>query len=93
LFTSTLQVDAEWLSDDQLSEDDCTLSVADLVTPYLQSRSGPTWWCHVDARHPYVLSWLANAQWLHPAIGAALCDESRLISDRMKYLFYEVFTT
>ncbi|CAM6066095.1 unnamed protein product [Sphagnum tenellum] len=87
---ATVQVDAEWLSDDQRSEDDGTLSVANLVTPYLQSRSGPTWWCHVDAHHPYVLSWLANAQWLHPAISAALCDESRLISDRMKYLFYEV---
>ncbi len=88
-----VQVDAEWLTDDPLSEDDGTLSVADLATPYLQSRAGPTWWCHVDARHPNILSWLANSQWLHPAISAALRDETRLISDRMKHLLYEVATT
>ncbi|CAK9861423.1 unnamed protein product, partial [Sphagnum jensenii] len=87
---ATVEVDAEWLTDDPLSEDDCTLSVADLATPYLQSRAGPTWWCHVDARHSNILSWLANSQWLHPAISAALRDETRLISDRMKHLLYEV---
>jgi hypothetical protein len=47
----------------------------------------------VDARHSNILSWLANSQWLHPAISAALRDETRLISDRMKHLLYEVATT
>jgi hypothetical protein len=47
----------------------------------------------VDARHPNILSWLANSQWLHPAISGALRDETRLISDRMKHLLYEVAAT
>lgn len=33
---------------------------------------------------------MSNAQWLHPAISVALRDESKLISDRMKHLLYEV---
>ncbi|KAA8524151.1 hypothetical protein F0562_010418 [Nyssa sinensis] len=37
-----------------------------------------------------VNAWLRTAQWLHPAISVALRDESRLISERMKHLLYEV---
>ncbi|KAK3446252.1 hypothetical protein EUGRSUZ_A01984 [Eucalyptus grandis] len=51
---------------------------------------GPTWWCHVAADHPFVQSWLSNAQWLHPAISISLRDESRLMSERTKHLLYEV---
>ncbi|CAN6558973.1 unnamed protein product [Malus baccata var. baccata] len=40
--------------------------------------------------HPTVEVWLSNAQWLHPAVSLALRDESRLISDRMKHLRYEL---
>lgn len=69
-------------------EDDAT--VADIVGAYWVRPAGPTWWCHVAAGHPNVDTWLNNAQWLHPAISIALRDESRLISEKMKHLLYEV---
>lgn len=89
----TVQVDAGWVShqfDSMDDEDD--LTVADLAAPYWERPGGPRWWCHVRAGHPVVDAWLRNAQWLHPAVSIALRDESRLISDRMKHLFYEVNT-
>jgi len=87
-----VQVDAVWSShqfefDD--SEDDFT--VADHAAPYWERPAGPRWWCHVSAGHPVVEAWLSNAQWMHPAVGLALRDESKLISERMKHLLYEVF--
>ncbi|XP_074312799.1 uncharacterized protein LOC141648199 [Silene latifolia] len=69
-------------------EDDVT--VAELAAPYWERPAGPVWWCHVDASHPHAVSWLSSAQWLHPAVSIALIDESRLISERMKFLLYEV---
>ncbi|CAA6661288.1 unnamed protein product [Spirodela intermedia] len=66
------------------------ITVADLATPYWERPGGPTWWCHVDPVHHFVGAWLSNATWLHPAISVALKDESRLISERMKHLLYEV---
>ncbi|XP_010053459.2 uncharacterized protein LOC104441893 [Eucalyptus grandis] len=87
----TVKADSGWASvpmDFGDSEDDVT--VADLATPYWERPVGPTWWCHVAADHPFVKSWLTNALWLHPAISIALRDESRLISERMKHLLYEV---
>ncbi|XP_027932501.1 uncharacterized protein LOC114188151 isoform X2 [Vigna unguiculata] len=87
----TVQVDAVWSSHQfefEDSEDDFT--VADLAAPYWERPAGPIWWGHVSAGHPTVEAWLNNAQWLHPAVSLALRDESRLISDRMKHLFYEV---
>ncbi|WVY92631.1 hypothetical protein V8G54_031719 [Vigna mungo] len=87
----TVQVDAVWSSHQfefEDSEDDFT--VADLAAPYWERPAGPIWWCHVSAGHPNVEAWLNNAQWLHPAVSLALRDESKLISDRMKHLFYEV---
>ncbi|KAH1231683.1 hypothetical protein GmHk_09G024521 [Glycine max] len=83
-----VQVDAEWSSHQfefEYSKDDFT--VADLAAPYWEHPTGPIWWCHASAGHP---TWLSNAQWLHPAVSLALRDESRLISERMKHLFYEV---
>ncbi|KAL2603592.1 hypothetical protein AAZV13_09G018700 [Glycine max] len=82
-----VQVDAEWSSHQfefEYSKDDFT--VADLAAPYWEHPTGPIWWCHASAGHP---TWLSNAQWLHPAVSLALRDESRLISERMKHLFYE----
>jgi hypothetical protein len=69
-------------------EDDFT--VADLVAPFWERPAGPIWWCHVSAGHPSVETWLSNAQWLHPVVSLALRDESRLISERMQHLLYEV---
>ncbi|KAK4840522.1 hypothetical protein QYF36_010949 [Acer negundo] len=43
-----------------------------------------------DESYQNVEEWLKNAQWLHITINLALRDESRLISERMKYLLYEV---
>ncbi|KAI3933559.1 hypothetical protein MKX01_032664 [Papaver californicum] len=65
-------------------------NLPNVAAPYWERAAGPTWWCHVVAGHKFIDSWLTNAQWLHPAISLALRDESRLISDRMKHLFYEV---
>ena len=76
--------------DEGFSDNDDSLSVADIALPYWQMRAGPTFWCHVDARHPKIQQFFLNAQWLHPAVSVALRDEKRLISDRMKHLLYEV---
>ncbi|KAM0850137.1 hypothetical protein ACQ4PT_053282 [Festuca glaucescens] len=86
-----VQSDASWENEQVLisdSEDDYT--VADVAAPYWQRPGGPTWWFHVTAGHPSVDAWLSSAHWMHPAIRTALRDENRLISDRMKYLLYEV---
>ncbi|XP_039016317.1 uncharacterized protein LOC120146906 [Hibiscus syriacus] len=66
------------------------LTVADLAAPYWERPAGPIWWCHLSAGHPTVEAFLNNAQWLHPAVSLALRDESKLISERMKHLLYEV---
>lgn len=86
-----VQVDAGWASQPaELTEDEDDVTVADVAAPYWEQPKGPTWWCHVMAGHPFVDTWLSNAQWLHPAISVALRDESKLISERMKHLLYEV---
>lgn len=89
-----VQIDAQWESYEQLCvSNEYDRSVADLAAPYWEPKAGPTWWCNVLAGHPYVESWLANSQtWLHPAVSEALKDESKLISERMKHLLYEVPT-
>uniref|UniRef100_A0A7N0RGJ7 Magnesium transporter CorA-like family protein n=1 Tax=Kalanchoe fedtschenkoi TaxID=63787 RepID=A0A7N0RGJ7_KALFE len=87
----TVRVEDNWDSKPlELIEDENDVAVADVAAPYWQRPVGPTWWCHVAAGHPYVNAWLANAQWLHPAVSVALRDESKLISERMKFLLYEV---
>lgn len=86
----TVQVDAGWYTQQQLIDDEEDLTVADLAAPYWERQAGPVWWCHISAGHPSIDAWLSSAQWLHPAISIALRDESRLISDRMKHLLYEV---
>ncbi|KAL0406540.1 UNVERIFIED_CONTAM: hypothetical protein Slati_3967900 [Sesamum latifolium] len=86
----TVQVDADWASQPIEIADEDDITVADVAAPYWERPVGPTWWCHVNASHPFVSSWLSNAQWLHPAISIALRDESKLISERMKHLLYEV---
>ncbi|KAH9610305.1 hypothetical protein KSS87_000361 [Heliosperma pusillum] len=86
-----VQVDAGWSSMQfEFSEKEDDVSVAEVAAPYWERPAGPVWWCHVDASHPHAVSWLSSAQWLHPAISIALRDESRLISERMKFLLYEV---
>ncbi|PIN11583.1 hypothetical protein CDL12_15813 [Handroanthus impetiginosus] len=85
-----VQIDADWASQPIEIDDEDDITVADVAAPYWERPVGPTWWCHVDASHPFVNSWLSNAQWLHPAISIALRDESKLISERMKHLLYEV---
>lgn len=83
--------DASWSSQlHDFADDETDVPVADVATPYWERPVGPIWWCHLDAADPYVTTWLASSQWLHPAISIALHDESRLISDRMKHLLYEV---
>nr|CAB3473806.1 unnamed protein product [Digitaria exilis] len=83
--------DASWESDSmEISDSEDDYTVADLAAPYWQRPVGPTWWCHVTAGHPSIDAWLNSAHWMHPAIRTALRDESKLISDRMKYLLYEV---
>ncbi|KAJ8762059.1 hypothetical protein K2173_006661 [Erythroxylum novogranatense] len=87
----TMQSDAGWsMQQLELLDDEESLTVADLAAPYWERPAGPVWWCHVDAGHSHVQTWLSNAQWLHPAISLALREESRLISERMKHLLYEV---
>ncbi|GER42747.1 magnesium transporter CorA-like family protein [Striga asiatica] len=89
----TVQIDEEWSNTQQftfIEDDDNELTVADLAAPYWERPAGPTWWCHLAAGHPTVEAWLGGAHWLHPAIRTALRDESKLISDRMKHLLYEV---
>ncbi|GKB15629.1 retrotransposon protein, partial [Tanacetum coccineum] len=75
----------------QFESDDNEVTVADIAVPYRERPVGPTWWCHVEAGHLMVHSWLSNSKWLHPAISIALRDESKLISERMKHLLYENF--
>ncbi|PSR98674.1 Zinc transport protein like [Actinidia chinensis var. chinensis] len=87
----TVKVDACWASQQlDIMDDEDDVTVADLAAPYWERPGGPRWWCHVAAGHPFVDAWLRSAQWLHPAVSIALKDESRLISDRMKHLLYEV---
>ncbi|KAF6156125.1 hypothetical protein GIB67_024095 [Kingdonia uniflora] len=87
----TVQIDAGWASQPiEFTDDENHLTVADVAAPYWERPAGPTWWCHVTPGHQFVDAWLSSAQWLHPAISIALRDESRLISDRMKHLLYEV---
>ncbi|KAM6552193.1 hypothetical protein CsatB_002001 [Cannabis sativa] len=87
----TVQVDDGWASQllDSM-DDEYNFTVAELAAPYWERPAGPVWWCHVSAGHPSIDSWLGNAQWLHPAISLALRDESKLISEKMKHLLYEV---
>ncbi|XP_061369844.1 uncharacterized protein LOC133312624 [Gastrolobium bilobum] len=83
--------DAGWASrPHDFTDDENDVPVADVATPYWERPVGPTWWCHLDASHPFITTWLGSSHWLHPAISIALQDESRLISDRMKHLLYEV---
>lgn len=83
--------DSSWENDSmEISDSEDDYTVADLAAPYWQRPVGPTWWCHVTAGHPLIDAWLNGAHWMHPAIRTALRDESKLISDRMKYLLYEV---
>ncbi|CAN4117616.1 unnamed protein product [Withania somnifera] len=87
----TVHIDSGWASQPvYLTDEEGDVTVADVAAPYWQCAVGPTWWCHVAAGHPSVNAWLSNAQWLHPAISIALRDESKLISERMKHLLYEV---
>ncbi|OAY76479.1 hypothetical protein ACMD2_15180 [Ananas comosus] len=86
-----VQTDATWDSERiDLIEDGDDFTVADVAAPYWVRPAGPTWWCHVAAGNKSVDEWLSNAHWLHPAISIALRDESRLISEKMKHLLYEV---
>lgn len=83
--------DTGWASQlHDFTDDESDVPVADVATPYWERPVGPTWWCHLDAGHPFVTTWLGSSHWLHPAISIALKDESRLISERMKHLLYEV---
>lgn len=84
-----VQVNAEWPSL-ELIDDEEDVPVTDLAAPYWERPGGPTWWCHMAAGHSSVEAWLRNATWLHPAISLALRDESKLISERMRHLLYEV---
>ncbi|KAI3498077.1 hypothetical protein L1887_33812 [Cichorium endivia] len=87
----TVQINADWTSQQfNFTDDEDDRTTADLAAPYWELPAGPTWWCHVAASHPHISQWLNNASWLHPAISIALRDESRLISERMKHLLYEV---
>ncbi|XP_054818236.1 uncharacterized protein LOC129317857 [Prosopis cineraria] len=88
----TVQVETEWASSQSrgFSDEETDITVADVATPCWERPVGPTWWCHVDAGHPFISAWLSSAQWLHPAISIALREENKLISERMRYLLYEV---
>ncbi|KAI9092727.1 hypothetical protein K1719_027524 [Acacia pycnantha] len=90
--TQTMQVETEWASSEShgFSDEETDVTAADVVTPCRERPVGPTWWCHVDAGHPFIRAWLSSAQWLHPAISIALREENKLISERMIYLLYEV---
>lgn len=87
-----MKVDGEWsVQNVDVDHEDADTTVAELAAPYWdRPLAGPTWWCHVDASHQGVSLWLRYAQWLHPAVSVALRDESKLISERMKHIFYEV---
>ncbi|PWA94122.1 Mg2+ transporter protein, CorA-like/Zinc transport protein ZntB [Artemisia annua] len=87
----TVQINGEWEAQQfDVLDDEDERTIADLAAPYWERPAGPVWWCNVAANHSRVSSWLNNASWLHPAISIALRDESRLISERMKHLLYEV---
>ncbi|KAL4586337.1 hypothetical protein LXL04_010973 [Taraxacum kok-saghyz] len=87
----TVQINDDWNSQQfDFTDDEDDRTIADLAAPYWERPAGPVWWCHVAASHPNISSWLNNASWLHPAISVALRDESRLISEKMKHLLYEV---
>ncbi|XP_028751906.1 uncharacterized protein LOC114711654 [Neltuma alba] len=88
----TVQVETEWASSESrgFSDEETDVTAADVATPCWERPVGPTWWCHVDAGHPFIRAWLSSAQWLHPAISIALREENKLISERMRYLLYEV---
>ncbi|KAD4982834.1 hypothetical protein R6Q59_002466 [Mikania micrantha] len=87
----SVQKHADWTSQEfDFMDDEDDLTIAELAAPYWERPAGPVWWCHVAAAHSHISSWLNNASWLHPAISIALRDESRLISERMKHLLYEV---
>ncbi|KAL2484228.1 Magnesium transporter CorA-like family protein [Forsythia ovata] len=91
VLVQTVRVDAGWCTQQfDLIGDEDEVTVTELAAPYWERPAGPIWWCHLAAGHPSVDAWLNNAPWLHPAISVALRDESRLISDRMKHLLYEV---
>lgn len=86
-----MNVENDWESENMAIGHEVEATVAELAAPYWERPlAGPTWWCHVDASHQVIASWLRNAQWLHPAVSVALRDESKLISERMKHIFYEV---
>ncbi|GER45085.1 magnesium transporter CorA-like family protein [Striga asiatica] len=87
---TTVKFDSVWASQPIEMDEQDDITVADVAAPFWERPVGPTWWCHVDASHPYINSWLSDARWLHPAISVALLDESKLISERMKHLLYEV---
>ncbi|CAE5958845.1 unnamed protein product [Arabidopsis arenosa] len=84
-----VQVNAEW-PNLELMDDEEDVPVTDLAAPYWERPGGPTWWCHLTAGNSFVDGWLRSATWLHPAISLALRDESKLISERMRHLLYEV---
>ncbi|VYS47540.1 unnamed protein product [Arabidopsis thaliana] len=84
-----VQVNAEW-PNLKLIDDEEDVPVTDLAAPYWERPGGPTWWCHLTAGNSFVEGWLRSATWLHPAISLALRDESKLISERMRHLLYEV---
>ncbi|GMY05802.1 Mg2+ transporter protein, Zinc transport protein [Fagus crenata] len=86
-----LQMDANLtLHHFESMDDEADLTIADLAAPYWEHLAGPIWWCHVYAGHPSIQAWLSSAQWLHPTVSLALKDESRMISERMRHLLYEV---
>ncbi|KAE9606320.1 putative Mg2+ transporter protein, CorA-like/Zinc transport protein ZntB [Lupinus albus] len=90
-FVQAVYSDDGWASQHRdFTDDESDVPVADVASPYWERPVGPIWWCHLDAGHPFVTTWLASSHWLHPAISIALKDESRLISERMKHLLYEV---
>ncbi|KAL2316810.1 hypothetical protein Fmac_030686 [Flemingia macrophylla] len=72
------------------TDDESDVPVAIVAIPYWEWPVEPTWWCHMDAADPFVTTSFGSSRWLHPAISIALQEESRLISDRMKHLLYEV---
>ncbi|CAA0254901.1 unnamed protein product [Arabidopsis thaliana] len=84
-----VQVNAEW-PNLELIDDEEDVPVTDLAAPYWERPGGPTWWCHLTAGNSFVEGWLRSAMWLHPAVSIALRDESKLISERMRHLLYEV---
>ncbi|BBH01061.1 Magnesium transporter CorA-like family protein [Prunus dulcis] len=73
----TVQADFGWACQEFGVDDEDDFTVADLAAPYWERPAGPIWWCH---KCPVAT----------PAVSLALRDESRLISDRMKHLLYEV---